>query len=85
MSFDSSRFTFNSWNDFLGVVMQQGRVQNLVGDQTQALIQGESAPEVRANIDIASIGSCCIVLWRWKYTGKERECREKRRMHTQLH
>lgn len=27
MSFDSSRFTFNSWNDFLGVVMQQGRVQ----------------------------------------------------------
>ncbi|MDN0075080.1 DUF6519 domain-containing protein [Crenobacter sp. SG2303] len=27
MSFDCSRFTFNSWNDFLGVVMQQGRVQ----------------------------------------------------------
>jgi hypothetical protein len=27
MSFDSSRFTFDSWNDFLGVVMQQGRVQ----------------------------------------------------------
>jgi hypothetical protein len=27
MSFDSSRFTFNPWNDFLGVVMQQGRVQ----------------------------------------------------------
>jgi hypothetical protein len=27
MSFDSSRFTFNSWNDFFGVVMQQGRVQ----------------------------------------------------------
>ena len=26
MSFDSSRFTFNAWNDFLGVVMQQGRV-----------------------------------------------------------
>jgi hypothetical protein len=26
MSFDSSRFTFDSWNDFLGVVMQQGRV-----------------------------------------------------------
>src|SRR5580692_2488803 len=27
MSFDSSRFTFNPWNDFLGVVTQQGRVQ----------------------------------------------------------
>lgn len=27
MSFDSSRFTFNPWNDFLGVVMEQGRVQ----------------------------------------------------------
>ncbi len=27
MSFDSSRFTFNPWNDFFGVVMQQGRVQ----------------------------------------------------------
>src|SRR5271163_3385393 len=27
MSFDSSRFTFDAWNDFLGVVMQQGRVQ----------------------------------------------------------
>ena len=27
MSFDNSRFTFNSWNDYLGVVMQQGRVQ----------------------------------------------------------
>jgi len=27
MSFDSSRFTFNPWNDFSGVVMEQGRVQ----------------------------------------------------------
>jgi len=27
MSFDNSRFTFNPWNDYLGVVMQQGRVQ----------------------------------------------------------
>jgi hypothetical protein len=27
MSFDCSRFTFNPWNDYLGVVMQQGRVQ----------------------------------------------------------
>ncbi len=27
MSFDSSRFTFDAWSDFLGVVMQQGRVQ----------------------------------------------------------
>src|SRR6187401_1904841 len=27
MSFDTSRFAFNAWNDFLGVVMQQGRVQ----------------------------------------------------------
>lgn len=27
MSFDNSRYTFNPWNDFLGVVMQQGRVQ----------------------------------------------------------
>src|ERR1700722_3670047 len=27
MSFDGSRFTFDSWNNFLGVVMQQGRVQ----------------------------------------------------------
>lgn len=27
MSFDSSRFTFDPWQDFLGVVMQQGRVQ----------------------------------------------------------
>jgi uncharacterized protein DUF6519/centrosomal CEP192-like protein len=27
MSFDNSRFTFNPWNDYFGVVMQQGRVQ----------------------------------------------------------
>jgi len=27
MSLDCSRFTFNAWHDFLGVVMQQGRVQ----------------------------------------------------------
>ena len=27
MSFDGSRFTFDPWNDFAGVVMQQGRVQ----------------------------------------------------------
>ena len=27
MSFDSSRFAFNPWNDFSGVVMPQGRVQ----------------------------------------------------------
>jgi hypothetical protein len=27
MSFDNSRFTFNPWNNYLGVVMQQGRVQ----------------------------------------------------------
>ena len=27
MSFDSSRFTFKPWRDFLGVVMEQGRVQ----------------------------------------------------------
>ncbi len=27
MSFDSSRFTFDPWNNFSGVVMQQGRVQ----------------------------------------------------------
>lgn len=27
MAFDSSRFTFDAWRDFLGVVMQQGRVQ----------------------------------------------------------
>src|SRR5271165_1149205 len=27
MSFDSSRFPFSPWNDFNGVVMQQGRVQ----------------------------------------------------------
>jgi hypothetical protein len=27
MSFDNSRFTFNPWNDYLGVRMQQGRVQ----------------------------------------------------------
>jgi hypothetical protein len=27
MTFDCSRFSFNSWNDYLGVVMQQGRVQ----------------------------------------------------------
>jgi len=27
MSFDASRFTFDAWNDYLGVVMQQGRVQ----------------------------------------------------------
>jgi hypothetical protein len=26
MSFDTSRFTFDSWHDFYGVVMQQGRV-----------------------------------------------------------
>jgi len=27
MSFDASRFTFHPWNDYLGVIMQQGRVQ----------------------------------------------------------
>src|ERR1700752_1140643 len=27
MTFDCSRFSFKSWNDYLGVVMQQGRVQ----------------------------------------------------------
>jgi len=27
MSFDASRFPFDPWNDFAGVVMQQGRVQ----------------------------------------------------------
>jgi Family of unknown function (DUF6519)/Abnormal spindle-like microcephaly-assoc'd, ASPM-SPD-2-Hydin len=27
MSFDNSRNTFNPWNDYIGVVMQQGRVQ----------------------------------------------------------
>ena len=27
MSFDKSRFTFDPWNDYCGVVMQQGRVQ----------------------------------------------------------
>ena len=27
MSFDASRFSFNPWNDFTAVVMQQGRVQ----------------------------------------------------------
>lgn len=27
MSFDISRFSFNPWNDYQGVVMQQGRVQ----------------------------------------------------------
>jgi hypothetical protein len=27
MSFDNSRSTFNPWNDYFGVVMQQGRVQ----------------------------------------------------------
>ena len=27
MSFDASRFTFDPWNDYAGVVMQQGRVQ----------------------------------------------------------
>src|SRR5580658_1035033 len=27
MSFDTSRIIFNSWNDYLGLVTQQGRVQ----------------------------------------------------------
>ena len=27
MSFDASRFSFHPWHDYLGVVMQQGRVQ----------------------------------------------------------
>jgi hypothetical protein len=27
VSFDNSRFTFNPWNDYCGVVMEQGRVQ----------------------------------------------------------
>lgn len=27
MAFDASRFTFDAWNDYFGVVMQQGRVQ----------------------------------------------------------
>ena len=27
MSFDNSRYTFNPWNNYSGVVMQQGRVQ----------------------------------------------------------
>jgi len=47
MSFDSSRFTFNPWNDFLGVVMQQGRVQ-LDSDWNEWLAEfarrGQSSP-----------------------------------------
>jgi len=27
MTFDNSRFTFNPWNNYSGVVMEQGRVQ----------------------------------------------------------
>ncbi len=27
MTFDNSRFIFNPWNDYAGVVMEQGRVQ----------------------------------------------------------
>jgi hypothetical protein len=27
MAYDSSRFTFDAWKDYCGVVMQQGRVQ----------------------------------------------------------
>ncbi len=27
MAFDVSRLTFDAWNDYLGVVMEQGRVQ----------------------------------------------------------
>jgi hypothetical protein len=45
MSFDSSRFPFNSWNDFNGVVMQQGRVQ-LDSDWNEWL--GELVRRIRA-------------------------------------
>ena len=45
MSFDISRLTFNSWNDFSGVVMQQGRVQ-LDSDWNEWL--GELARRIRA-------------------------------------
>ncbi len=45
MSFDSSRFTFNSWNDFSGVVMPQGRVQ-LDSDWNEWL--AETARRIRA-------------------------------------
>ncbi|HKD84303.1 MAG TPA: DUF6519 domain-containing protein [Terriglobales bacterium] len=45
MSFDSSRFTFNPWNDFSGVMMQQGRVQ-LDSDWNEWL--AEIARRVRA-------------------------------------
>src|SRR5712692_8125203 len=45
MSFDSNRFTFDPWNDFFGVVMQQGRVQ-LDSDWNEWL--AEFARRVRA-------------------------------------
>src|SRR5271166_6306203 len=45
MSFDSSRVTFNPWNDFNGVVMQQGRVQ-LDSDWNEWL--GELVRRIRA-------------------------------------
>ncbi|PTR05774.1 parallel beta helix pectate lyase-like protein [Nitrosospira sp. Nsp5] len=38
MTFDSSRFTFDAWRDFLGVVMQQGRVQ-LDSDWNELVVQ----------------------------------------------
>ena len=45
MSFDGSRFTFDPWNDFAGVVMQQGRVQ-LDSDWNEWL--GELGRRIRA-------------------------------------
>jgi Family of unknown function (DUF6519) len=50
MSFDNSRFPFNPWNDYLGVVMQQGRVQ-LDSDWNES--QAEFARRVQAaSLDI---------------------------------
>ena len=59
MSFDSSRFTFNPWNDFLGVVMQQGRVQldsSLLHDDAEKIIpriKGEAAA-IKAHVVVHS-------------------------------
>jgi len=59
MSFDTSRFTFNAWNDYLGVQMQQGRVQ-LDSDWNEWL--AEFARRIQAGtldiLGLAGVPSC---------------------------
>jgi hypothetical protein len=58
MSFDSSRFTFDPWNNFSGVVMQQGRVQ-LDSDWNEWL--AEFARRIRAGT-LDTLGRAAVPL-----------------------